>query len=269
MEEFKCKLCEKTYNNYNSLSTHANRTHKLERRQFYVDYYLNGVWPICGCGCGERTKWSYSDKNFREFAGVGHLNRVRNNWGHNRKSIEKSAETRRKQYASGERKIWCDGLKKENTPSLQSAAKKLSDRYTDNIRNQYSERMSRMRKNGTVPTLYREKSSRWKGGVSSIQGIARSDKKLYDEWKYPILVRDGFKCIKCNNTKNLHIHHDKDNFCEIVKKVMTLDDYDKIDNFEIKKSISDKVVDYHIKNKVSGITLCKKCHGQIHPSLNF
>lgn len=26
---------------------------------------------------------------------------------------------------------------------------------------------------------------------------------------------------------------------------------------------------YHIKNNVSGITLCKECHNNFHPSLNF
>jgi len=40
-------------------------------------------------------------------------------------------------------------------------------------------------------------------------------------------------------------------------------------DFEIKKIISDTVVDYHINNKVSGITLCHKCHNELHPSLNF
>lgn len=269
MDVFKCKLCDKEYNNYNSLVKHANRTHKLERRQFYVDYYLNGIWPICACGCGQKTKWSYTDKKFREFAGVGHLNKIRNNWGHNKKAQKKSSETRRKQYANGERKTWCDGLTLENSPSLQRAAKKLSERYTPELRKQYSEKMSKMRKDGTIPTLYRDRSSQWKGGVSSIQIVARNDKRLYEQWKYPILVRDGFKCTCCNNTTDLHVHHDGETFSEIIKKVMTLDDYEKIDNFETKKMITNKVIDYHIQNKVSGITLCKECHNNFHPSLNF
>lgn len=263
----KCEIDGKEFKNGGVMARYLKEKYNITYQQYYHSHIIksNDI-PKCKCGCGEDVNWT--GMGYRNYKPSHHI-RVKNPWGHNPNAIKKSAETRRKQYASGERKIWCDGLKKENTPSLQSAAKKLSERYTTELRKQYSERMSRMRKEGTIPILYREKTSQWKGGVSSIQGIARNDKKLYDEWKYPILVRDGFKCIKCNNTKNLHIHHDKDNFCEIVKKVMTLDDYDKIDNFEIKKSISDKVVDYHIKNKVSGITLCKKCHGQIHPSLNF
>ena len=271
MNEFKCKLCDKQYNNYNSLVKHANRTHKLERRQFYVDYYLNGIWPLCGCGCGKQTKWSYADKKFREFAGVGHLNRVRNNWGDNKIAQEKSAETRRKQYASGERKTWCDGLSIESDDRIKKLAENVKKTINSNPREikRRSESMSIMRKDGTIPTLYREKSSQWKGGVSSIQQIARNDKRLYDLWKYPILVRDVFKCTTCDNTKDLHVHHDGETFSEIIKKVMTLDDYEKIDDFEIKKLITDKVIDYHIEKNVSGITLCKDCHNNFHPSLNF
>ena len=129
--------------------------------------------------------------------------------------------------------------------------------------------MSKMRKDGTIPTLYREKSSQWKGGVSSIQQIARGDKRLYEQWKYPILVRDGFKCTQCINSTDLHVHHDKETFSEIIKKVMTLDDYEKIDDFETKRRITDKIIDYHTSNNVSGITLCKDCHNKLHPSLNF
>ena len=33
--------------------------------------------------------------------------------------------------------------------------------------------------------------------------------------------------------------------------------------------IADAVVDYHINNHVSGITLCGRCHEEKHPSLNF
>ena len=50
---------------------------------------------------------------------------------------------------------------------------------------------------------------------------------------------------------------------------MTLDDYENIDNFERKKDICERIVNYHVKNNISGITLCKSCHNQMHPSLNF
>ena len=269
MNEYKCKLCNKEFDKYDSLRRHMSKLHKVKSDVFYVKFYLNDQWPLCACGCGEKTKWSRQSKNFREFSGVGHLNRIRNNWGHNKKAIEKSSETRRKQFATGERKVWCDGLTKETDERLIEFGKMVSKRYTPEVKIKYSERMSKMRRDGTIPTLYREKSSQWKGGISSIQQIARSDKRLYDGWKYPILIRDEFKCVKCQDKEDLHIHHDGEIFSEIIKKVMTIDDYDNIDNFEVKKQITDKVINYHIDNKISGITLCRKCHSEFHPSLNF
>lgn len=264
----KCEIDGHEFKNGGVLARHLKRVYKITYREYYHKYVIKSEdIPNCQCGCGESCGWT-SGVGYRKYKRYHHV-RVNNPWGHNPEAIRKSAETRRKQYASGERKTWCDGLTLENSAGLQSAAKKLSERYTPELRKQYSEKMSKMRKDGTIPTLYREKSSQWKGGVSSVQQITRSDKRLYEQWKYPILVRDGFKCTCCNNTTDLHVHHDGETFSEIIKKVMTLDDYEKIDNFEVKKLITDKVIDYHIQNKVSGITLCKQCHNNFHPSLNF
>jgi hypothetical protein len=267
----KCEIDGQEFKNGGVLSRHLKRVYKITYKEYYHKYVIKSEnIPRCQCGCDEKLEWtSIGYRKYKGNHGLLLRLKINNPWGDNKKAQEKSAETRRKQFASGERKTWCDGLTLQNSPSLQSAAKKLSERYTPEIRKHYSDKMSTMRKDGTLPTLYREKSSRWKGGVSSIQQIARSDKRLYEQWKYPILIRDGFKCTTCDNSKDLHVHHDGETFSEIIKKVMTLDDYDKIDNFEVKKSITNKVVDYHIEKNISGITLCKDCHNNFHPSLNF
>jgi hypothetical protein len=231
---------------------------------------LNGVWPMCKCGCGEKMLWSYQLKGFRSFK-AGHQSRIHNNWGHNQKAIDASSKTRREQFKSGERTPWNSGL----TKSTDKRVKLNGELSGNSIRNNKEELkrrsifMRELRKNGTIPTLYRENSSQWKGGVSSIQQLARSDKRLYDLWKYPILVRDGFKCKTCPNTKDLHVHHNGETFSEIIKKVMTISDYEKIDDFEVKKDVTARVIDYHVNNSVPGETLCKECHNNLHPSLNF
>ena len=262
----KCNHCEQEYETYVSLIRHATRTHKVNSVQFYVDFYLRGIWPLCKCGCNQKTKYSHQLKGFRDYC-QGHQSRVKNNWGHNKSAITKSSDTRRKQFECGERTVWNIGLTKETDVIVKLYGEKRAAAFTDEIRDQYSDRMSKNRKNGIMPTLYGKDSSRWKGGVSEVNIIARSDKRLYDEWKYPILIRDGFKCIKCGGNDKLHIHHDKEQMCDIVKKHMP--DLDPISDFELKKSIASKIVEYHIVNKVSGITLCYKCHNDLHPSLNF
>ena len=264
---YKCSKCKNIeFEKYTSLSRHMCRTHKMKSDQFYVDYYLNGVWPLCKCGCKEKVKYSHQIKAFRELC-KGHYSRIHNNWGHNKLAIEHSAETRRQQYASGERQTWNVGLTIENDERVRKNGEAVSEAFNNDRKNRYAVIMSKNRLNGTVPTQRGSQHSQWKGGVSEINVLARARVKLYKEWKYPILVRDGFKCIECGGPKNLHVHHDKEQMCEIIAKHI-VDDI-KPKTFEEKEMIADAVVDYHINNKVSGITLCGKCHENKHPSLNF
>jgi hypothetical protein len=264
---YKCKICENIeFDKYTSLSRHMCRTHKMESEQFYVDYNLTGVWPLCKCGCNQKVKWNSKDKIFRDYC-QGHQSRVSNNWGHNPKAIEHSSETRRQQYLSGERQVWNVGLTKETNDSVRAYGEKISERFTTEIRKEYSERMKKLQEDGSIVPLHGPQHSRWKGGTSSISALIYSDIKLYEKWKRPILIRDGFKCIECGSNKRLHVHHDKEMLCEIIKKHVG----SGIDtsNFDLKRKIADAVVDYHIKNNVSGVTLCGKCHENKHPSLNF
>jgi len=269
MDEYKCKRCSRSFERFELLSRHSTAVHKTKMSNLYLEYYLNGVHPTCACGCGEKVKWGQEFGRFREFSTVGHAMRVRNNWGHNQKAIEKSSETRRKQFASGERIPWSKGLKKEDSESLQRTAKKCSDRFTPEIRKEYSERMARRRNNKEIISPSRENHHWWNGGVSTIENIARSDVRYKREWRTPILIRDGYKCKSCNSTDNLQVHHHIESFIEIYNKIMENHINEDIENFEIKKTIASEIVDYHIKNKVSGQTLCQVCHIKEHPDLNF
>ena len=263
---YECKQCEKKFDNYTSLSRHMGLTHKSDTIQFYVDYHLNGVWPVCKCGCGTKVKWSWQLKSFRDY-NAGHQSRVHNNWGNNPKAIEASAETRRRQYVSGERVQWNKGLTKEDNESVRLNGELRSKAYTPVVKNEYADRMRQNRMDGTIPTLRGEDHPNWKGGTSAISAMIYSDSKLYKGWKRPILVRDGFRCTECGSGVNLHVHHDKEMLCEIIKEHVG----NGIDttNFNLKRTIADAVVDYHINNHVPGITLCSKCHEEKHPSLNF
>jgi hypothetical protein len=129
--------------------------------------------------------------------------------------------------------------------------------------------MSENRKSGIIPTLYGKDHSQWNGGTSRLRDMIYADVRLYKQWKYPILVRDGFKCSVCPNTKNLHVHHNQEEMCEIVKSHLTGITEEMLNDFEMKRGVVNKIVNYHIMNKVSGITLCEDCHNKLHPNLNF
>lgn len=264
---YKCSKCECVeFDNYTSLSRHMARTHKMDTTQFYVDTNLNGVWPLCKCGCNEKVKWAWQLKGFRDYC-QGHQSRVHNNWGHNQKAIDASSETRRQQYVNGERRTWNVGLSSETDDRVKKYGVMVSKAFTNDRKKKYSIKMKQLRKDGVIVPLHGPAHSQWNGGTSSISMLVYNDVSFYEQWKRPILVRDGFKCTQCGNTTSLHVHHDKEMMCEIIKKHVGngIDTND----YNLKRSISDAVVDYHINNKVSGVTLCGKCHEEKHPSLNF
>lgn len=275
--EYECQRCNSVkdgnpervkFKSYDSLRKHVGRIHKVDSTTFYVEFYLDGKWPTCQCGCENRTKWSHHLKGFRMYS-AGHQSRVSNNWGHNKSALKKSLETRIKRFDSGELTTWNSGLTKHSDKRLENQGITISNTIKSNPieLKRRADSMSKNRKNGTVPTLYGPQSSQWKGGISEVNNIARSDKRLYDEWKYPILVRDGFKCVECGNSGSLHVHHNKETMSEIVKKHVV--DNGFVMSFDLKKCIAGKIVDYHIQQNVSGVTLCGDCHQKFHPSLNF
>jgi hypothetical protein len=263
---YKCSKCEKSFEKYKSLSLHMHRTHNISSDQFYVNYYLNGIWPLCKCGCGEKVVWSNTKKSFCDLK-HGHYSRIHNNWGNNPMALKKSLETRKERFETGEITTWNNGLTSETDDRVKKNGLAVADAFTIDRKKKYSKIMRENRLDGTVPTLHGPQHSQWKGGASSINVLVRARVKLYKDWKYPIIVRDGFKCVECGAITQLHVHHDKEQMCEIIQKHLVDDMTPR--TFAEKEMIADAVVDYHIKNHVSGITLCGKCHKEKHPSLNF
>lgn len=269
----KCEIDGKEFKNGGVFARYLKKQYGLTYQKYYHRHILKSdEIPKCKCGCGEELEWK--NTGYRNYKGKHGLilRLVTNNpWGHNKDAQIKSAETRRKQYASGERRGWCYGLSKETDDRVKNLANKTKNTILNNKDElkRRSEFMKKQRRDGTLPTLYKEQSSQWKGGISSVQIVARNDKRLYEQWKYPILIRDQFKCVECGHNKDLHVHHNGERYSDIIKKVMTIDDYENLDNYDVKKRITDKILDYHLKNNVSGVTLCKSCHNKLHPSLNF
>jgi len=202
----------------------------------------------CKCGCGDTVKNEWSK---------GHYSRVHNNWGHNSKSIENSAKTRREQFKNGERTVWNDGLTIEDERVKENCKNLVKWNTSNKAKKVKSSNMKKQWKSGNLKVLYGKDSSRWQGGTSPLSARVYASNKLYKEWKYPILKKAGFKCKECGSSKDLHIHHNKEMMNEILKK------------FTGKSNPVKKVVDYHVHNKISGVVLCYKHHKKQHPSLNF
>ncbi len=263
----KCKICGKEFKRLLSLRMHMSRIHKMSSQDFYDDWYLSGERPKCKCGCGEDTSFISFDKGYNEWI-RGHISRVKNNWGHNPEALRKSAETGRKQFESGERVVWNAGLTMETDERVKNNMQSLIDFIQNNPleRKRRSDWMRDARKNKKeFRSRYGPESAHWKGGTSTINMLTRANKRLYDEWIFPILAESGFKC-GCGNTKQLEVHHNGETMAEIIRKFVDKScDY----TFDEKREIMHKVIDYHRDNKVDGEVLCKPCHVKLHPSYNY
>jgi very-short-patch-repair endonuclease len=126
MDTLKCKECELVFETIDSLRRHRVQKHKVNAEQTYIDYKLDGVNPVCKCGCGERPKFLGIDTGFRDYK-LGHAARVNNNWGHNKRALSKSHETQRKMYSDGSLEIWNKGLTVDDSRVLDNITKVISN----------------------------------------------------------------------------------------------------------------------------------------------
>jgi very-short-patch-repair endonuclease len=104
-----CKECSREFETLDSLRRHRVQKHKVSAEQTYVDYVLNGIEPLCKCGCGIKPKYMGIDVGYRDYI-RGHAARVNNNWGHNPEIVKKSHEIQKQMYKDGLLKIWNKGL---------------------------------------------------------------------------------------------------------------------------------------------------------------
>lgn len=277
---YQCPKCENQYDEICSLAKHWSRTHHETPKALWLA--LNGLTqdPTCACGCLGAVRFLDSGRGFREYV-HGHASRIKNNFN-TEKSMANSIKKRREMLKDGTWKPWFEketgehwakGKTKENCPSI---AQQAITRNTPEYRALCSARFRQYRLSGRIPTLYGKETSQWKGGTSSLTGTCYTNTRLYKEWKFPILKAGNFQCSKCQSVKDLHVHHDKIRFAEIIHLMAKEYNWENFvcsplteETHALKKIISNAVVDYHVNNNVSGIVLCRACHGELHPSLNF
>jgi len=95
-----------------------------------------------------------------------------------------------------------------------------------------------------------ENSGKWKGGISSLTNLIRTNFK-YRQWRSDVFTRDNFTCQKCGQWGGrLHAHHIK-SFSSILQihEITTLGEALECEEL------------WNINN---GITLCKKCHKRLN-----
>jgi len=258
-----CPKCNYQTDNLSSLRVHAAKRHALSSEELYLAVIsLDGVRPTCKCGCGEPTKFITLQKGYSEFI-LGHAARVNNNWGHNQAALEKSLKRRRDERLWS-KDPWNRGLNKETDGRVM----KMGDTIRRRHGKAYAERMRKNRASGVIPTLQGPEHSQWKGGTSHLSTLCHGNYRLYQFWKFPKLQAAGFKCSRCDSNKNLHVHHDDERMSSIIREHRAQFPEGEL-TYEQKLQVVNDVIDYHIRECVSGIVLCERCHKHEHESLNF
>lgn len=247
-----------------SLSVHYRKTHHKTSRELYLDLFCeDGLPPLCSCGCKSPVKFHSINAGFSKFA-PGHQARVSNNWGHNDVAQKKSQAVRSEMHKRGEIKIWNKGETKKTDDRIAAYGAEQSDNFTQERREIRSKRMTENRLSKVIQDLRGKDHGKWKGGVSALQPVCRS--RLHERWVRPIMVRDKFTCQRCGKQNDLCVHHDKIRFAEILQIAMSnfqVSDATTM-TFEQKDTLAEWVTEFHIKNNVSGITLCVDCHEIVH-----
>lgn len=279
---FKCPKedCDNQYEKVESLCKHWSRHKDETKAKLYLQLNSLDKEPTCKCGCGGEVAYLDISRGFREFI-HGHAARVSNNF-QTENSVKKSKATRKKMHQEGQIKIWNAGLTGDMDERVALYGKLGGETIRSNPQEleRRSKRLSRGRKDGTVPTLSGPDSPAWKGGVSSLNQTCRANGNLYRKWTRKHQERARFVCENCGASGvRIEVHHDKESFSSILRsfakefcwtKCLT-ESIEKDDPIldSLKQQISEAVANYHIDNNISGIVLCVKCHKKHHGSYNL
>jgi very-short-patch-repair endonuclease len=106
MTKFNCNQCNRDFNSFKGLQNHNSRIHKISGAQTYVNFNLAGEWPICQCGCNQKLNY-FPTFGFGKYL-KGHAAKI-NGGFYSKEGLQKSLETRKERFASGELEQWNKG----------------------------------------------------------------------------------------------------------------------------------------------------------------
>lgn len=81
MEELTCKICGKVFRckSFSScrsqLAKHL-KDHNVSKEDYIIKYELNGIRPMCLCGCGTPCTLKHNSWEFNKYAQDSHVGKV-------------------------------------------------------------------------------------------------------------------------------------------------------------------------------------------------
>jgi len=131
MSSHNCPYCDYNHSYSTKFDKHLQSVHGKTIEEAYIETRLSGVLPICGCGCGEKTKWYGWEQGYTKFV-RGH-NAVIENAFSDPAVAKANAEKRKEGYRSGKYKVWNDGKTAESDERIKEMAEKTSKTHAKKV----------------------------------------------------------------------------------------------------------------------------------------
>lgn len=202
---FKCPYCPSEYNSYTGLSLHARKTHNAAAAQLQVDYYYNGKWPVCACGCGEELEFgTATPSKFAKYKNNHHQKTKGGFW--TKEGLEKSAQTRRERFATGEIVSYNKGMKESELYSEETIAKRLAANKSEARREKISKALKGKEKSPEQKKRLAEMSRKYWSDPNHTK-ISKTEREFEKTLKnlqleyvgqYPLLTYKYDFCIASN-----------------------------------------------------------------------
>jgi hypothetical protein len=122
---FNCPICGNNFIYTTKFLEHVQETHHLsilDQEQFYIEYFLNGVEPLCACGCGKRTKFYKLNYGFPLRFIRGHNASEQGNWK-NPEIMQKAVAKRVQGFKEQKYVVWNKGLTQETNEIVAHISK--------------------------------------------------------------------------------------------------------------------------------------------------
>lgn len=96
----------------------------------------------------------------------------------------------------------------------------------------------------------------WRGNIDFNNSCRRD---LYNQWTFPVMERDNFKCTLCGSKKDIQVHHIKPlrEFINEVRVKYNIGLFTDYSAEELYPLVQEVVTNHQLSD---GVTVCKKCH---------
>lgn len=186
------------------------------------------------------------------FFGHHHTDEQRKKWSENRTGEIPSLETRAKMSKSGKGKIpWNYNLK---NCFNEETLKIITENNTGENNGMYNKKQKLESK--IKMSMKKTGDKEFVGFRSSIYKIIRTSPE-YKQWRNSVFEKDNFTCVDCKDKSggDFEAHH-----------IIGLSKIIKDNNIKTREDAYKCDLLWDINN---GVTVCRKCHQKLHPTLKF